>query len=882
MDRLRRVFAKAAALILRGRAERELAREVASHLALLEDDFKSRGMAPDEARLAARRAYGSIEVAKELHRDERSFVWIEQLAQDVRHACRNLARSPGFTAVALLSLACGIGVNTAIFTLVNGILLKELPVRDPHRIVQINAHLDTFTSSGLSYPAYRELRRQSSIFADVIGFWMIPVLLDSDRGQHRADLELVTGSYFNFFEARPALGRLLDEEDDRVEGASAVCVLSHRAWLARFGGSLDVLRRTVLANGVPLQVVGVAAPDFVGPELQRQADLWAPTAVKSVLFQAPREDPNSIWLKLLGRLKPGLSLAEARGPLAAASREIEEALPKARANAGAAYELQDASKGFDRWRTTLHDPLALLITAVALVLLIACANIANLLLARGSERRQEFAVKLALGIARGRLMCQLLTETLLLAAAGGAAGMAVSFFLTRFLLNLFNAGNAYAALEVAPDKSAWLFTFAACLLAVVISGLYPAWRSSRTAAAPNLRPASAGAGRSWLRRTLIVAQVALAVVLLFGASLFTHSLRKLKTLPLGYEIDRVLAVDIGRKGPVRQSAPGPPADASELLERVRRLPAVESAALASPGLLSGIMMAGTVTARGSSGSDREVDSVHFLSASPGYLSTMRVPILAGRDFSVADRPASPPVALINQRLASMLWPRENPVGRHIVFEKASVEVIGLVGDTKYFDVREELRPMMFLLFDPKQTSNITLAIRCRGSMAGVERDVRSILRAAAPGLPVQRSATMERLRDGVIAQDRLLAFLCNLFGVLGTGLALVGIYGLVAYSVTRRTREIGVRVGLGAQRSAVLWLFVRETLALTAVGILIGLPLALQLASLGRKMLFEVPARDPLAVSITLALIAAGGAIASAVPARKATIINPVEALRYD
>ena len=237
MAGMRRLFARVAALFFRGRAERELAREVASHLALLEDDFKSGGMNAEEARLAARRAYGGIEQAKELHRDERSFVWIEQLMQDFRHACRNLARSPGFTAVALCSLACGIGVNTAIFTLVNGILLKELPVRDPHRIVQINARLDKFTSSGFSYPAYRELRRQRSVFADVIGFWVIPALLDSERNQNRADVEFVTGSYFAFFGARPALGRLLDEEDDRVEGAVAVCVLSHRTWLARFGGS---------------------------------------------------------------------------------------------------------------------------------------------------------------------------------------------------------------------------------------------------------------------------------------------------------------------------------------------------------------------------------------------------------------------------------------------------------------------------------------------------------------------------------------------------------------------------------------------------------------------------------------------------------------------
>ncbi len=882
MPRIRRLFAKIAALIRRGRAEREMEREVASHLALLEDDLRGRGMSAEDARVAARRVYGGVERAKELHRDERSFVWIEQLMQDLRHAFRNLARSPGFTAVAVLSLACGIGVNTAIFTLANGILLEELPVRDAHRIVQVNARLDGFTSSGFSYPAFRELRRQRKIFADVIGFWVAPVLLGSPGDQSRADLELATGSYFSFFDARPALGRLLTEEDDRVEGGGAVCVLSYRTWVTRFGGSADVIGRKVAVDGVPLQVVGVAAPDFVGPELQRQADLWAPTAVKSALFDAPRDAPYWIWIKLLGRLAPGVSLAEARGRLAAASQGIEQALPKDRANTGAIYELQDGSKGFDRWRTPLHEPLMLLVTAVCLVLLIACANVANLMLARGSERRQEFAIKLAVGIAPGRLLRQLLAETVLLAAAGGVAGIASSFLLIRFLLDLFNTGNFYIPLEVTPDSSAWFFTCMACLLATLLSGLYPAWQASRTAAASSLRPGPAGAGRGWVRKALIVSQVALAVVLLFGASLFTHSLRKLKTLPLGYEIDRVLAVDFGPRGPVKQ-APRVPAPAIEdALARVRALPSVEAAGYASPGLLSGVMMAGDASARDSSGAERKIDGVHFLAASPGYLRAMRVRILRGRDFSLAERPNSPARALINERLASMLWPGADPVGRQIRLDRDSVEVIGVVGNTKYAEVREELRPMMFLRFDPNRRENITLAIRCRGSAAAVEREVRNILKSAVPGLQVNRTVTMERLRDGDIARDRLLAFLCNLFGALGGGLALVGIYGLISYAVARRIREVGIRVSIGAQRADVLWLFIRETLALTAAGVVIGLPIALQLAAAAKKMLFEVPAHDPVAIGVTLVMMAFGGIVACAIPARKAARINPVQALRHD
>ena len=881
---MRRFVARLSGFFRRERADREMAREIESRLALIEDDFLRRGLAPAEARLAARRAYGGVEQTKERHRDARSFVWLEQFLQDARHAYRSLAKSPGFVAVAMLSLAFGIGVNTAVFTLVNGILLKELPVPDPHRIVQINAKSKDIDSRSFNFPAFRELRRQRAIFSDAVAFGSRPGVLEVNGEPRHVVYGLVTGSYFAFFGARPALGRLLDEEDDRVEGAQRVCVLSSAAWQTYFGGDPHVLGRTIRIGGVPLQIAGVAKPGFVGAELQRRYDLWIPTALSLDFTHTPRESPNTIWLHILARLKPGVSFAEASAGLKSASPAIEDALPKTRANAGVTYLLADASKGFDAWRSSLHDPLVILMGAVSLVLLVACANLANLLLARANERQREFAIKLSLGVSRWRLLRQLLMETLALALGGGAVATLLSGVLTSFLLSLYNAGNSFQPLSVAPDVAALAFTLGACGLTAVVAGLYPAWQASRTDAAAGLKGASARGPRGGqARRVLLAVQVALAVVLLYGASLFTHSLRNLKVIDLGLDIAHVLTIDINARGSGRDiKTVTPPPALAEVLERVRQLPAVESAAFSSVGVLSGGMMGGSFSILDGSRDERKAGFTHYVYAGPGYFSTLRMPILRGRDFVPADRAGTRRVAIVNQRLASQAWPGQDPIGRRFRWDRSDVEVVGIVGDARYQNVRGEAPPVLYEAFDQMSGVGGALEVRCRGPLGQVERDIRQIVGSAAPGYQVSDASSVALMRDGQISRERLLAFLANLFGALGTALAFVGIYGLISYSVTRRTREVGVRMSVGAQTGDVLWLFARESLALTAVGMLLGLPLALILARFAKKMLYEVPTSDPPGIAVTLALIALGAVAASYFPGRRATHIDPVQALRFE
>ncbi|MBV9155457.1 MAG: ABC transporter permease, partial [Acidobacteriaceae bacterium] len=611
MQRLTQFWAKLRALAGRGRSEQALEKEISAHLAMIEEEFRRQGMGAEEARFGARRAFGGVEQTKERYRDQRGFVTLEQFWQDVRHAGRSLRKSPGFAIVAIVLLAFGIGVNTAIFTLVNAILLKRLPIPEADRVVQFEARMKPFTSDGFSYPQFHELQRQTSIFSDAAAFSGNRAVLDSGGDSQQIDVELVTGNYFSFFHAQPVMGRLLDQEDDRVEGGHPVCVLSYQAWRSRFGADPSVLGRVVRLNTFPFQIVGIARPDFVGAELQMRYDVWVPTAMALPLTWNARSNPHVVWLRTLAKLRPGLNIQEAHARLRAASTGINDILPKERANADAMFDFVGASKGFNTFRTKLRQPVLILMGAVALVLLIACANLTNLLLARGSERSQEFSVKLSLGISRWRLMRQLLLESLLVALAGGVIAILLARELIAVFLRLF-AGESGQNLSISMDLTVLAFTFAVCGLTTIVVGLFPAWAAIQTDTTPTLKGGS-GVQKRFVRRAMIVVQISLAMVLLFGASLFSHSLRKLKTVDLGFDIEHVAVIGLDFRG--KEPVNGSPALAlDEVLNRARQIQGVESADLANPSMLSRETMTSDVKARYGSKTEatRNIDNVYFV------------------------------------------------------------------------------------------------------------------------------------------------------------------------------------------------------------------------------------------------------------------------------
>ncbi len=887
MTFLRILVSRIRALLHLRDLDSELDQEIQSHLHLLEQEYLAQGMNATDARYAARRSFGAASQMKEEYRDQRGMRPLEILWQDLRYSIRALTHSPGFTIVAILTLALGIGVNTAIFTLVNGILLKKLPLPDANRVVQIQGTLKTFhiTATFFSFPQFEGLRAQSDIFSDVIGFSGQGGLIDLGGDLQKVDFNLVTGNYFSFFKARPALGRLLNEDDDRIEGQHSVCVLSYQTWQNRFGGNPAVIHRLIHVEGASLEVVGVAPPDFVGGELQMRYDFWAPTSMTQALANHSRAAANYAWICVLAKLKPGISLSYARARVAAASQVINRNIPQHGTviNAGIVYQFVDASKGFDSWRTRLRQPLFILMGAVTIVLLIACTNLANLLLARASERQKEFAVKLSLGISRWRLLRQLLLETALLASTGGVAGLVGATALLRILLHLFSTGS-YADLRVSMDRQVFAFTFLVCVLTSLLSGLYPAWSASKTDTAPALKGSGwQGPRLGLMRKTLIVAQICLAVVLLFSGSLFLRSLQKLRTISLGYDIDHVLTISLSPRGPRRAEFVVAPPVLTEVLDRVRQLPGVKGAASSDFLPLAGNMMRCNATARDASGRAMEQNDLDFMSVTPGYLSTLQMPLLRGRDFSEADRQGSPPVAIVNQRLASLLWPGEDPLGKHLdAYNQKDIEVVGLAANSKYTDIRESAQPVIYFALNQEPSVGGNLFVRTAGRESEIERQIARIVRSNAPDYEISSVRSMKLLHDNLISQDRALTFLSVLFGLLGTALALVGLYGLISYSVTRRTREIGVRVAAGAQRVNILMLFLREAVLLLALGVLAGLPLALLLAEPLKTLLYSVPSNDPVGMLLTLSLLALSSFAASLLPARRATKVDPMEALRYE
>ena len=838
---------------------------------------------------------------------------IGDLWQDTRYGARMLRKSPGFTAVAVLSLALGIGANTAIFTLLNAVLLKSLPVQAPDQLVLLSDSASEGTSTGdppkgqwwlFSNPSYEYLRNHNESLAGLCAFRSgearLSVRLDGVTGEaaQRAQGHLVSGNYFDVMGAHSMIGRVLSPQDDAASARPAA-VISHRYWKGQTNEDPQVVGKSVTLNGTAFTIVGVMPPEFFGERVRRPPDFWLPLAFQPQveMHDSVLSDQKVYWLNLMGRLKPAVRSDQAQANLNVALQQflIDQAgatiTDERRAAIQNCYvELVPGGRGVSGLRFFYSEPLRMLMGIVALVLLIACANVGNLLLSRSASRQTEMSLRLALGASRARVVRQLLTESVLLAAIGGALGLLLAGWGVDALVTLVARTSP---LDIHPDALVLGFTIGVSLLAGVVFGLAPALRASRTDLSSAIKLKTSRAGslklRFGLAPALIVSQVALSLVLLVGAGLFARSLVKLQHEDLGFNREGVLLVDIDPR-----LAGYKPKELStlyrQLFDRLGTLTGVRSASIATYSPLSGTGRASSITVAGYTPKPGEEMVVSDMLIGPSYCSTLGLPLLQGREIGVQDSPASDKVAVVNEAFAQSFFEGENPVGRRFGFgdeekDSADIEIVGVIGDVKYDSAREKpvptaYRPILQVQDQGAYSSNLEL--RTEGDPLNAASEVRSAIAQVDDKLPIVGVNSFSKQLEDSLKQERLIAQLVSFFGALALLLACVGLYGVMGHAVARRTNEIGIRMALGAERHSILWMVLRETLILVIAGIGIGVPVALASARLVSTQLYGLSAADPLTLSAAVVLLITVAALAGYLPARRASLVDPMVALRYE
>lgn len=830
------------------------------------------------------------------------------LLQDLRYGIRMLLKSPGFTVVAVFMLALGIGANTAIFSLTDQILLRQLPVQTPAQLVVLRSPGDKpgHTSSdgddaaSFSYPLYRALSEHNQAFSGLLARFAVPLSVAGQGSTERARGELVSGNYFQVLGVPPAMGRVFSPGDETAPGANPVAVLSYAYWMRHFGGNPAVLNKQLTVNGHLLTVVGVARAGFSGVQVGHLSDIFIPITMKPQMTPNWNglEDPRDHWLAIMGRLKTGLSRARAQVALQPAYHAVLEAeLPLMKLSGESQRRflsrpllLESGANGRPVLQADARQPLILLSLMVGLVLLIACANLASLLVARGEARQREIAVRLAVGAARARLVRQLFTENLLLALLGGAAGVLFAAWTLALLVQSMQQGIGVWGLQKQLDGRMLAFTFALSLLTAILFGLLPALRAARTGLQATLKDlsssVSAHVSNVRLRKALIAGQVALTAVLLTSAGLFTRSLLNLKNTNLGVRADHVLefsiAPELNRYSPQRTFA---------FVERLRgavvALPGVSSASAASIPILANDDWGAGATVEGYTARQGEDMHVWRNAVGPDYFSTLGTPLLAGREFRDSDNGGSAKVAIVNATFVRRFLRRRNPLGMHLAFKsvnvKPDIEIIGVVKDSKHSDPRDPIHPFVYTPYaqDPA-FGRATFYVRTAGDPAAVAATLRKTVQSLDPNLPVYDMETLVQQVDETVFADRLLTSLSLCLGALAALLAAVGLYGVMAYVVARRTREIGIRMALGATRESVAGMILREVARLAGIGLGIGLVAALAADRLIASLLYGVRATDPLVFALAVLLLGAVILLAGGLPARRAANVDPMVALRYE
>ena len=877
------------------RAEADLDEEVQSYFETMVERRIAKGLTLDEARRAARLEFGTAGRVKENVREARFGAAAESALRDIRHAVRVLRKDKVFTTVALLSLTLGIGANTAVFSLMDVLLLRPLPVAQPDRLVLVSPDRNRYS---FSYPLYRQVSERNPVFSDVFAWSSMNVQVPQADGMLLVPAIYASGNYFRGLGVAPALGRTFGPDDDRRAGGAdgPVAVIADGFWARHYGRSAAALGQSIVINGVPVTIIGVMPRGFFGAEVGTAPDVWLPLNLARQLGDNVRcfDQPECTFMQVMARLRPEISLPQAEAALRVISRPSMEATltPRIRADRQAAwlartFRPEPGRSGFARLRSEVKNPLGVLMALVALVLLIACANIANLLTARASARAREVGVRMAMGAPRGRLVRQFLTESLVLALAGAAGGLLFALRATRLLAGILSNGHP-ERLDLQPDWRVLLFSAAAAIGSGVLFGIGPALRATQHGLAAALRERGrqlrAADRRAGFGKALLAIQVSLSVVLLAAAGLFAGTLIGLLRVDPGFDPSRLTIISIVNSRP---PLAGPAAIRvfGRLLGRARAIPGVESATLLSttPLTNSGWSDFFAIPGRPDLAEPERLADINVVATA--FTKTMGISLVAGREFEDSDTPQSEPVALISDNAARRWFPKGDALGAEIRMgsfnSKTALRIVGIVGNSKYMNLREASPLNVYV---PSTQSNQLgyVALRTAAPVRATYAAFRQILREEAPGMPIATIKTMEQQVDESLATERLAAYTSGFIGLLALLLTAVGLYGILTYSVARRTGEIGVRMALGAQRPSVVWLVVRGAMGHTAAGLAAGLAVVLALSHVVRDLLFDVQPNDPLTIAAAVGILALVCLVAALLPARRASMLDPMQVLREE
>ena len=884
--------------------EKHLDAELRFHLEQRIADLVGAGVSPAEARCQARLEFGGLDQVKEQCRDVGAARFVETLIQDLRYGLRQLRRNPGFAAVAVLTLALGIGANTAIFSLIDAILLKTLPVQKPEQLFLFRWESPHVTTDALPYPLFDRIRSNTHAFEAMSAFCNADLATFVDGKPGLAAGQLVSGNFFSMLGVRTIAGRTFNFAEDRVPGGDPVAVISYRYWKRQFGLDPSAVGKSITLNGSPFTVVGITGPNFDGISVGDPPDIWVPMMMQVQVGngRALLNDPGGWFFGVLARLKNGVPMPQAAADLNLAYKQIamneagERLTPEMRHDlARERISLVPARRGLSSLRDFVAKPLLVLMGLVGLVLLIACANVATLLLTRASTRQKEMALRAALGAGWARLLRQLFTENLLLAILGSFAALVVAHYGEKSLLALPFVGATPLVIDLHPDRTTLIFYACTILLTAILFGSAPAWRASRLELIGALkagRRSVVGAGgrasRWGLSNSIVASEVALSLVLLAAAGMLVRSLLKLRNVSPGFNQQNVLITSIdpaliGYRGEGLMNL------YRKLTDVIAPLPGVRSVSLSAVRPMSRGQWRTGVYVRGHVVGSGEDATVPWNLIAPDFFRTLEIPLLQGRDFTARDNSGAPKVAIINEAMARSYFGNTSAIGRQLSLTGPGgeeIEIVGVVGNAKYGTMRERTQHMVYLPYPQAPGGSLpfemTIELRTAGSPHGFVGAVREAIRGVGKQIPILGFTTLAEEVDNSLAQERTIAELSCLFGLVALILAAAGLYGVMSYMVSRRTGEIGIRMALGAQPLEVQKMVLRESLGLVVAGLAIGVPLTIAMAHLVSSQLYGISRSDPLTIIAAAGLQTAIAALATYLPARRAAKVDPMVALRYE